>query len=412
MEGCGVTATKLTLKLKKRKENAGPPPKFLGHGSCYNLSKSTEIQTTRDVEIIRKIGMKLFRSFDVELDDVRGMGISMSGLTTMQDIRSNGSLRGAFEMQHWLRNGETSSGTDDLVFEHDELKSIDTDHAESIEKDAGVLSFDLPSTKGNCQREDSCIQVSHKKPHNNCPAQKDGSKKRKKNASSSSSSSGSCLHSKNRQKDRFLQTDLKRMMKLQAVQSGQEKSNVSLSVLDDLPLHLKLQVVNNDDQRLGSNSQRRLMSSATKQKSSSTRTGESFCHSQSLRERKSHWKDNNQRTDLVAAQRLGSNFSLLFDQEVSNVYEEDILPLRHFLDHHKTDTKMYNEEEQSAIDLVKIYIGTVVKERRFCDAISILRSIQKRCDHWSEPSVLNQIIEECSKVYGMDDNIGVDWLQS
>jgi hypothetical protein len=74
--------SKVTLRLKKRKEGAKEPPKFLGHGSCHNLSKSVELQTvTRDAETIYKSGMLLLKMMPINsLHEVRGMGITMSNL--------------------------------------------------------------------------------------------------------------------------------------------------------------------------------------------------------------------------------------------------------------------------------------------------------------------------------------------
>ena len=39
MRAAGVAARTVTLKLKRRKEGAPEPPKFLGHGSCDNMSR-------------------------------------------------------------------------------------------------------------------------------------------------------------------------------------------------------------------------------------------------------------------------------------------------------------------------------------------------------------------------------------
>ena len=39
MRAAGVTARTVTLKLKRRKDGAPEPPKFLGHGSCDNMSR-------------------------------------------------------------------------------------------------------------------------------------------------------------------------------------------------------------------------------------------------------------------------------------------------------------------------------------------------------------------------------------
>jgi len=83
MNAVGVKGAKVTLKLKQRKPNAPPPPKFLGHGSCFNISKSMDINSgiTRDHMIFAKIGLRLFSQMKVDVDDVRGMGIVISNLT-------------------------------------------------------------------------------------------------------------------------------------------------------------------------------------------------------------------------------------------------------------------------------------------------------------------------------------------
>jgi DNA repair protein REV1 len=68
--------SKVTLKLKKQKEGAKEPPKFLGHGSCHNLSKSVELPTVScDAETIYKSGMSLLKMMPINsVHEVRGMG--------------------------------------------------------------------------------------------------------------------------------------------------------------------------------------------------------------------------------------------------------------------------------------------------------------------------------------------------
>ena len=73
----GVRGTKVTLKLKQRKPGAAPPPKFLGHGSCFNLSKSCDTPqcvATRDHRIISQCCMGLLSKMDVNAEDIRGVG--------------------------------------------------------------------------------------------------------------------------------------------------------------------------------------------------------------------------------------------------------------------------------------------------------------------------------------------------
>jgi DNA repair protein REV1 len=77
MAHVGVKGSKVSLKLKQRKQGALPPPKFLGHGSCHNLSRCCEVPSdaaTRDSEVLFQCGMKLLDEICVNRDDIRGMG--------------------------------------------------------------------------------------------------------------------------------------------------------------------------------------------------------------------------------------------------------------------------------------------------------------------------------------------------
>lgn len=74
MEHVGVKGSKITWKLKQRKQGAKPPPKFLGHGSCHNLSRSLDTpRLTRQWDVMSELCKKMFRELNVPKDDVRGM---------------------------------------------------------------------------------------------------------------------------------------------------------------------------------------------------------------------------------------------------------------------------------------------------------------------------------------------------
>jgi DNA repair protein REV1 len=63
MHGVGVLGSKLTLKVKQRKASAKEPQKFLGHGSCHNLSRSIDIPggvPTNELHVFARLGMQLF----------------------------------------------------------------------------------------------------------------------------------------------------------------------------------------------------------------------------------------------------------------------------------------------------------------------------------------------------------------
>ena len=95
MEGVGVRGSRVTLKLKQRKANAKAPPKFLGHGSCHNLSKSLDVSAgpTRDWKVISEIGKILCAELNVPKDDIRGMGMVLTKLDTTSNVAVNDGKR-------------------------------------------------------------------------------------------------------------------------------------------------------------------------------------------------------------------------------------------------------------------------------------------------------------------------------
>jgi len=103
MKGISMKGKKLTLKIKQRKEGASNKHKFLGHGSCHNLSKSIGIPgntATRDAKLFAKIGLSLFREFAiVDIHEIRGMGITISNLENDGDTGKQTNISG---MQYWL----------------------------------------------------------------------------------------------------------------------------------------------------------------------------------------------------------------------------------------------------------------------------------------------------------------------
>ena len=77
MRHVGVKGGKVILKLKQRKPGAPPPPKYLGHGSCHNLSKSCDIpgsKVTSNQDVIANCCIDMFTKMNVEKEDIRGMG--------------------------------------------------------------------------------------------------------------------------------------------------------------------------------------------------------------------------------------------------------------------------------------------------------------------------------------------------
>jgi hypothetical protein len=69
--------------LKKRREGAPEPAKFLGHGMADNLSKGKTLDYyTDDADAIAKEALDLLKILNVHPEDMRGIGLHMQKLDT------------------------------------------------------------------------------------------------------------------------------------------------------------------------------------------------------------------------------------------------------------------------------------------------------------------------------------------
>ncbi|XP_063940791.1 DNA repair protein REV1 isoform X3 [Daucus carota subsp. sativus] len=81
LQGAGVQGRTFTLKVKKRKTDAGDPVKYMGCGDCENLSHSLTVpMATDDVDGLHRIAIKLFDLFHIDVKEIRGMGLQVSKL--------------------------------------------------------------------------------------------------------------------------------------------------------------------------------------------------------------------------------------------------------------------------------------------------------------------------------------------
>ncbi len=73
-----VRCKTVTLKIKRRKEGAPSPMKFLGHGPCDNLSRSETVPSfISSKEDIARIARELLVAVHVPPAEIRGVGISV-----------------------------------------------------------------------------------------------------------------------------------------------------------------------------------------------------------------------------------------------------------------------------------------------------------------------------------------------
>ncbi|KAK9867787.1 hypothetical protein WJX84_002274 [Apatococcus fuscideae] len=83
LTSAGVQGRTITLKLKRRKENAPEPPKFMGHGICDNMSRSVTVaRFTSSQEDVANEGRQMLRALHVDPTQIRGIGLNMTKLNT------------------------------------------------------------------------------------------------------------------------------------------------------------------------------------------------------------------------------------------------------------------------------------------------------------------------------------------
>ncbi|CAM8935329.1 unnamed protein product [Rhodiola kirilowii] len=106
LQGCGMRGRTFTLKVKKRKNDAMEPAKYLGCGDCENLSHSTTIPiATDDVEVLQRIIKQLFGLFSIDVKEIRGVGFHVSKLENGDMIR-HATERST--LHSWLTTASTS----------------------------------------------------------------------------------------------------------------------------------------------------------------------------------------------------------------------------------------------------------------------------------------------------------------
>ena len=96
LHAAGVQGRMLTLKLKRRKAGAPEPPKFMGHGSCDNLSRSITLpHFTAAEKEVATAARSLLRVLRVPAAEIRGIGIAVGA--------SACTAASALQLCDWLR---------------------------------------------------------------------------------------------------------------------------------------------------------------------------------------------------------------------------------------------------------------------------------------------------------------------
>ncbi len=76
----GMCGGSVTLKIKKRREGAQEPRKFLGMGICDSITRSAVASRVQSIDSIFQHALPLLRSLRIPYADIRGVGLSVSKL--------------------------------------------------------------------------------------------------------------------------------------------------------------------------------------------------------------------------------------------------------------------------------------------------------------------------------------------
>ncbi|MGK3740807.1 MAG: DNA repair protein REV1 [Bacillariaceae sp.] len=440
MEGISVKGKRLTLKIKQRKNGSTEPSKFLGHGSCNNLSKISGLSgnvATRDAKIFKKVGLSLLQEFAIgDINDIRGMGIIISSLENDNATEKQMDVTG---MQHWLqksidmgnvdhnirssKQSETSDEAehespvinDTLSFEEESNNEIDKNDTE--QDVAGGIIFrvdDLPlielppmSQIHMSQVEALPIELQRQIVSR---MKKAGSGDIEERINMNDTHTRHVVTSEINYANRFRQTDLKRMMKLAAVKSGQERTGISLTQLEELPLEIKLQVVNQDTRQVGVLSQRtsRTKSSNHRRLRKSTSDLDNS-HLKTKRKKSTYARNNNEGKD-EGIQSVNINKQILGEED-SNMNLENIQIIN------REDLKEATANEISTVrtlwkDTLEIFIHQILYRRRVYpgDTFCSTRYIGVQCKINRHPGVAAYIREALQviapTIFDNDDDCG------
>jgi impB/mucB/samB family C-terminal domain len=413
MTHVGARGSKVTLKVKQRKQGAPPPPKFLGHGSCHHLSKSRDTrngEATRDWARLCDVASELFAEMKVEKEDVRGMGIVVSKLV-LDGHESESPNRC---VTNWLAGRPKSIKNRTSEISTTAMSPVPVRWNDEDDEDSViVLSRDgeiaLPFNEGDIALPDlSQIRMSQVEilpPELRLQILSKMEAERSRDAPVQLD----VAYSKPLPRDsRFRQTNVKRMLQLANVKSGNQKvrsesgHDVSVTQLECLPLEVQLQLANADLASLGALSPERkrgktafvarpVTSDSTERRSPVSRQSPILS------------------TKSCDVEVCGKNdFRRTFRAaDACHFFRNNIRPLSLVMDENPHAC-------QDASKRVAEFLCVCVQEHRLDDAACLLRTIANRSDEWGTSRVFDSIFKSVDEMvqtaYGF--HLDKEWLSS
>jgi len=393
MAGAEIRGSKLTLKVMKSKDTTKVPGKFLGHGSCHNLSKSIDIPLTRDKDILASVGMKLLEKLDVNVHSIRGMGIVVTSLKFDGDNDAQSSS----PLSSWLKKykSRASQTAHDV---NDDTSDIDQD--EIMADSAGVskmVTFEEEASETTPHRKDSLMpntfsqidqDVLQHLPSELLDELKSEYKTSRKPVSEQSPTkqTGQRKIAVNKQIPIKGQVSVKRMFKLNSIKSGEQAfdGHCTLSQLDCLPLEVQLQIANSDNTTIAKKPSR-----STLARQITTTSSEVI--------------------DLVEAIHSGFDDEDVGREELqeeppSNFFKDNVAPLKDFIVSNP-------DPDAEVVETMKEFVILCVGERRLDDVVVFLRAIRNMSDGWNDELyryLRDSVVDEIYAVTG--DQLDLSWL--
>jgi impB/mucB/samB family C-terminal domain len=395
MTNVGVKGIKVTLKVKQRKAGAPPPPKYLGHGSCHNFSKTSEVKSgvaTRDWNCFYEVAMNLYSELNLDQADVRGMGVVISKLV-VDAAEKQIMATPKQSIAKWFNNNTAKSDAADSKRKVE--FSLPEAATEYVDSDGNTTSPDIlwvgssdkrKRTEMNDDTDDIALPALSQIHMSQVKELPSPLRKKVIQKMEIEKSRNSTVQVPEPEENYFAprdirrrQTDVKRMLRLAAVKSGatelrnESGQPISLTQLDCLPLDLQLEIANSDSHGLGP------LSPPPK----TNRRGEPMVASKS-----SSWAAeppqapssptiNRKSVDSNAAHSVATVASpqLVPTHGTVDFVRDNLRPLTQFFDEHAS-------VDEAALQQVKDFLCLCVSQNRLSDAVQLLRSIQRRSDLW------------------------------
>lgn len=373
---------KVTLKVKQRKSGAPPPPKYLGHGSCHNLSKSVDVRTkeaTRNWKSFFDVATDLFRELKVDKDDVRGMGIVISRLV---DDASNAldQFNSTHPISEWFSRPTTTNNVEKTPRKVDFVLPAHTADKQVEEIDDNSDNSDIicidSKKKLSVDSNTDCNDIAlpalsqiHMSQVNALPSplRKQITLKMENGKSQVAQVLPNSLRDV-----RYRQTDVKRMLRLASVKAGTEAllnetgQAISLTQLEFLPLELQLEIANEDSNGYGN------LSPVKKRQKGNIigRTNPNLLHTKSVATNNVSPPppmalDSEDGGDMVLPNTETNNHS-----PRPNFFEDNVRPLIAYMTEH-------SDADEFAWHDVAEFLCICVAENRLSDAVVLLHEIKK-----------------------------------